>query len=74
MRNYLKDKRKELNLTQEQVAEKINCCRQMYCFIENGNRQKNISVDLLVKLADIFSIPVSELIESENSYKSKLIS
>lgn len=74
MREYLKNRRFELSLTQEQVAARINCTQQSYGFIENGNRQQNITLDLLERLAAAFDVPISEMIECENKYKAGLLS
>lgn len=74
MKNYLKVLRNLNNLTQSDVSNKIGFSSNYYCEIENRNRQKNISMVLIVKLAGVFGVPVAEIMESENSYKSKLIS
>lgn len=45
------ERRKELKLTQEQVAERMNVSIQMISNIERGN--KAIKIDNLLKLCDI---------------------
>lgn len=45
------ERRKELKLTQEQIAERMNVSDQMISNIERGN--KAIRIDNLIKLCDI---------------------
>ena len=45
------ERRKELKLTQEQIAERMNVSVQMISNIERGN--KAIRIDNLIKLCDI---------------------
>lgn len=47
-------KRKELNLTQEEIAKKLNISRQYYNAIENLKRTP--SVDLAKELAKILGL------------------
>ena len=65
MRKYLRDIRKKLRLSQQSVAEKLGITSQYYSLIENGDRQQKMSIDFLVKLSDIFQVPLAELIEME---------
>lgn len=48
------NKRKELNLTQEEIAKKLNISRQYYNAIENLKRTP--SVDLAKELAKILGL------------------
>lgn len=70
MRKYLKTLRKNIDVTQAEIAVKTNISCSYYCEIENGNRQQNITLDLLEKLALAFDVPISEMIECENKYKA----
>ena len=65
MRKYLVERRNQLELSQQDVADLIGVSRQYYSFIENGSRQKKMDIDLLSKLADALSIPIADLIEME---------
>ena len=47
------ERRKELQLTQEQIAERMNVSIQMISNIERGN--KAIKIDNLLKLCDILT-------------------
>lgn len=52
--NIVLEKRKELKLTQEEIAKKLNISRQYYNAIENF--KKSPSVDLAKELADILGL------------------
>ena len=69
MRKYLVEKRNELGLSQQDVADKIGVSRQYYGLIENGDRQKDMDISLLEKISIAFGIPFSELVEMERSHK-----
>lgn len=69
MRLYLRNIRKSQGLTQQNVAEKLNMTPQYYSLIEKGERQDSLSVSLLCKLAEVFNVPVNQLIEAENKFK-----
>ena len=51
MREWLKKKRENNGLTQEDVASKVGIQRAYYTMIENGNR--NPSVDVAKKIANV---------------------
>lgn len=70
MREYLKLLRANQKRSQVEVAKKIGLSQQMYCLVENGQRQKNISLDLLSKLAVVFNVPVTDLIAEETKLQS----
>lgn len=52
--NIVLERRKELKLTQEDIAKKLNISRQYYNAIENF--KKSPSVDLAKELADILGL------------------
>lgn len=66
MRTYLRNLRLENALSQQYVADSLSIKRQYYSMIENGSRQKNISIALLTKLAVTLNVPVTQLIDAEN--------
>lgn len=59
MKNHLKVKRKSLNLTQKQVAEKVGIPWQVYQRYENGSRLPNVV--LAIKIAKAFGTCVEAL-------------
>lgn len=59
---YLKEKRKEENLTLNEVAKVLNLSAGYISRIERGT--SNPSKEVLVNLCDIYKIPVNELIDN----------
>lgn len=54
--------RKHANLTQEQLAEKLNISRQHLGAIEAPNIVRVISLDLLFNIADVLGIEAYKLL------------
>jgi len=68
--------RKHLNLTQEQLAEKVGVSRQHIGAIEAPNVNRKISLDLIFNIADLCGIEPSWFLEYQSmpsARKSKLI-
>jgi putative transcriptional regulator len=59
MKNNIKYNRKRLNLTQEDVAKKLNVTRQTINAIENN--KYNPSLELAIKLSRLLDVAVEEL-------------
>lgn len=57
--------RKNLKLSQEQMAQKIDVARATYGAYERGTREPDI--ETLSKLAEIFDITIDELVGHENT-------
>ncbi len=55
MRDWLREKRLTLNLTQEQVAKKLNVSRAHYTQIELG--QRNPSPKLAQSIGQLLDVP-----------------
>lgn len=62
----LKELRKENNLTQTELAKKINISQRAYSFYENGEREP--SIETLINLAEFYKIPIDVLV---GRYKRK---
>ena len=60
---FLKELRKEKELTQEQLAEILNVSGRSVSRWETGNNMPDIS--LLVELADFYDVSISEIINGE---------
>ena len=60
----IKKYRKENNISQEELAEKIGVSRQSISLWENG--RANPGLDTITELASILGVPVGALIDSEN--------
>lgn len=61
--SFLKELRKEKNLTQEQLAEILNVSGRTVSRWETGSNMPDIS--LLVELAEFYKISISEIIDGE---------
>ena len=59
----LKELRKEMNLTQEQLAEKFNISSRSVSRWETGTNLPDLSI--LVELADFYNIDIREIIDGE---------
>ena len=63
LKNTLKIQRAKLNLTQEELAERVGVTRKTINTVENGIYIP--STYLALRLAKIFSVPVETLFELE---------
>ena len=61
--SFLKELRKERNLSQEQLAEKFNISSRSVSRWENGNTMPDIS--MMIELADFYDIDIRELLSGE---------
>lgn len=61
MRSWLKDLRNKKGWTQTETAKRLKMSRQLYNFIENGTRQKDMTISLGSKISDLFDIPLSTI-------------
>ena len=60
---FLKELRKAKNLTQEQLAERLNISGRTVSRWETGNNMPDIS--LLVELAELYDVSIPEIIDGE---------
>lgn len=60
---FLKELRKEHNLSQEQLAERFNVSSRSISRWENGNTMPDISV--MIELADFYDIDIRDLLRGE---------
>ena len=65
MRNWLKEKRVEKNLTQDQMAEQLGISLSYYNLIENGERQKKMDLSIANQLSVILGMTLKQIIELE---------
>ena len=59
MREYLKNARLSLGMTQEDVAKRIGISTNYYCSIEKGERQQDMKASILIALSEVLRIPVT---------------
>lgn len=69
MREYLLTLRKGKNLTQKELAQKLDVSESYYNQIENGERQKNMDISLVNRLSLALEIPITTIIEHENELR-----
>lgn len=69
MREYLLTLRKEKNLTQKELARKLDVSESYYNQIENGERQKNMDISLINRLAVVLEVPITTIIEQESQLR-----
>lgn len=65
MREWLKDVRETKGMSQQNVAKAIGITRQYYQQIEAGERQQKMDITLLVKLSQVFNVPINYIIDKE---------
>lgn len=70
MRYWLKQLRKQRNMTQTYIAECMKISRQQYGFIESGKRQSDLNLSIAVKLSEIFDISLDEISKMEQEMYS----
>ena len=67
MRKWLKDLRTEHGYTMAQMGEKLDISEGYYSYIENGERKKKMDLTLAAKLANIFCLPIQQIVEFEEA-------
>lgn len=70
MREWLRSMRIEKNFTMKEMGERLNISESYYCAIENGDRQKKMDITLAYGLAEIFSVPIAEIVSRERDSQS----
>ena len=70
MREWLRSMRIEKNFTMKEMGERLNISESYYCAIENGDRQKKMDITLAYGLAEIFSVPIAEIVAREQDSQS----
>lgn len=64
MREWLIKLRGETS--QEDIAKKLGITQQYYSYIETGERQKKMDIQICEKIACVFNISVADVIRYEN--------
>ncbi|MDF7682834.1 helix-turn-helix domain-containing protein [Lactobacillus sp. ESL0679] len=70
--HVLREKRQEMNLTQQQLADKLHVTRQTLSRWENSLSYPNL--DTLVELSDLLAVPLDTLLKGDNNAMVKKIS
>ena len=69
MRSWLKKLRQDNSKTQLEIAKKLDISESYYNLIENGERQKQLSMELAQRIADVFGISLDYISEQESEVK-----
>lgn len=64
----IKEFRKTINLTQKQMAERLNIGERAYQYYESGQREPNL--DTLSQISDTFDISIDYLLGKTNNPNS----
>ncbi len=65
MREWMGQTRKNCNLTMKEVSEKLGISESYYSMIERGERQQALDVSFAYKLANIFDLPLDNIVKME---------
>lgn len=71
MRQYLKKLRDKKQLTQTDIEKRTGIKSNYYCMIENGDRQTDMSLSIIEKLAKAFGVSVQTIVREEMKYKKE---
>lgn len=64
----IKEFRKTINLTQKQMAERLNISERAYQYYESGQREPNL--DTLFDISNVFDISIDYLLGKTNNPSS----
>lgn len=70
MRAWLRKLRDEAEITQEQIAEKLNISQNHYSSIENGKRRSDLNLSLMIKISELFGLTLEQIAELEKEKAS----
>ena len=71
MRCYLRSRRMKINSTMNDMAKKLDISESYYSLIENGDRQTDMSLSIIEKLAKAFGVSVQTIVKEEMKYKKE---
>ena len=67
MYRRIRDLREDHDLTQKEMAKKLNCSQQVYSNYELG--QRDIPTDILIRLALFYNVSIDYILEISNNPK-----
>ena len=67
MRKWLKDLRVNKGISQQEMAVKLEIAQSYYSMVENGERQKDLDLSIVTRLAEIFNVTVDWIAEQEHT-------
>lgn len=71
MRSWLRQLRKEKNLSQQNMADIMGITKASYNFIETGRRMPDLKLSIAVKISEIFNISLDEIKKQEEKEPQK---
>ena len=71
MRKWLKTLRCNSNKSQAEIADMLGMTQQYYNLIENGERQKDLDLSLVVRLSELLGVSIEWIAEQEQKAKLK---
>lgn len=71
MRSWLRQLRKEKNLSQQNMADFMGITKAFYNFIETGRRMPDLKFSTAVKISEIFNISLDEIKKLEEKEPQK---
>ncbi|MBO5315566.1 MAG: helix-turn-helix transcriptional regulator [Clostridia bacterium] len=63
----IRDLREDRDITQKEIAKKLNCSQQVYSNYELG--QRDIPTDILIKLSNYYNVSVDYILGLSDSPK-----
>lgn len=70
LRKWLKELREREKLSQTTVAKQLGITQHYYSMIENGERQKDLDLSIVMKFAELFGVTVEWIAEQEKKHKA----
>ena len=67
MYKNIRDLREDSDMTQAQIAKKLNCSQQVYSNYELG--QRDIPTDVLIRLANLYNVSIDFLLDQTSNPK-----
>lgn len=69
VRNHVRRHRRQLDVTQQELADRVGVTRQTILSVERG--RYNPSVGLALRLAEVFGVSVEELFELDREGRNE---
>lgn len=66
MRKWLKELREDNKMSQTKAASALGVSQGFWSLIENGERQKKMSLELAQKISDVFDVSIDEILKNES--------
>ena len=71
MRDWLREARLEKGMTMKELGEKVGLSESYYCYIEKGQRQRNLELDLAGRLSRELGLSLKQILQEEDAWKEK---